>query len=448
LIGIKDQIPQLEGQLHKIGRLGIVGMGGIGKSTLANALSIHISHQFDGTCFVGDVKGETCTFIFKHKLEDMQEAPQVKKLIEARIKMEHICKTKNILIVVDDVSEHIDLHQLLGDQIFKDVTGSKLIASSRSRQSFGRYIPKASIVNMKPLEGDKPMKLFCMHAFGTDQSCEPSLKHVAEKIVNACGGLPWNLEVTGKHMHGERRLRIWERTLHRMLKGRYDGLSKLIAFGKPMPKCRALKHMPQGFGTLTCLKKLNMWEYEALEVFPFGLSNLIALEELNFFKYRALKHVPEGFGALTCLRKLGMWECEALEVFPSGLNNLKALEELNFSQCRALIHVPEGFGNLTCLKKLDMSECEALEVFPSGLSKLIALEELNFSQCRALKHVPEGFETLTRLRNLDMSKCEGLEVFPFGLTKLTTLEELWSYQCPAFKHVSHGFGAFDILEKT
>jgi len=76
---------------------------------------------------------------------------------------------------------------------------------------------------MKTLEGDKPIELFSMHAFGTDQSCEPYLKHVAEKIVNACSGLPLSLEVMGKCMHGERRLRIWERMLYRMLKARHDG---------------------------------------------------------------------------------------------------------------------------------------------------------------------------------------------------------------------------------
>jgi len=91
-----------------------------------------------------------------------------------------------------------------------------------------------------------------------------------------------------------------------------------------------------------------------LEVFPSGLNNLTALEELDFSKRRALKHVPEGFGTMTCLKKLNMWECEALEVFPSGLNNLTSLEELNFSKCRALKNVPEGFGTLTCLKKLKM----------------------------------------------------------------------------------------------
>jgi hypothetical protein len=76
---------------------------------------------------------------------------------------------------------------------------------------------------VKTLEGDSPMELFSMHAFGTDQSCEPYLKHVVDKIVNACGGLPLSLEVMGKCMHGERQLRIWERTLHRLLKARHDG---------------------------------------------------------------------------------------------------------------------------------------------------------------------------------------------------------------------------------
>ena len=43
--------------------------------------------------------------------------------------------------------------------------------------------------------------------------------------------------------------------------------------------------MPEGFGTLTCLKKLKMWECDALEAFTIGLSSLIALEELKFSQY-------------------------------------------------------------------------------------------------------------------------------------------------------------------
>ena len=87
------------------------------------------------------------------------------------------------------------------------------------------------------------------------------------------------------------------------------------------------------FGMLTCLNKLDMWECEALEEFPSVLSNLTALEQLNFSKCRVLKHVPEGFGASTCSKKVKMWECEALEVFPCGLSNLTTLEEPHFSNC-------------------------------------------------------------------------------------------------------------------
>jgi len=74
--------------------------------------------------------------------------------------------------------------------------------------------------------------------------------------------------------------------------------------------------------------------------------------------------IPEGFGGLTCLMKLDMQGCEVLEEFPPGLRNMCALEELDFSQCRSLTTIPEGFSGLTSLKKLTMQECEALEEFP------------------------------------------------------------------------------------
>jgi hypothetical protein len=42
-------------------------------------------------------------------------------------------------------------------------------------------------------------------------------------------------------------------------------------------------------------EELNIWGCEVLEVFPTGLSNLVALEELKFSHFLALKHVPEGY---------------------------------------------------------------------------------------------------------------------------------------------------------
>jgi len=42
-----------------------------------------------------------------------------------------------------------------------------------------------------------------------------------------------------------------------------------------------------------------------------------------------LKTIPESFAKLTKLKELSMFECEALEEFPVGVSNLVALEELN-----------------------------------------------------------------------------------------------------------------------
>jgi ATPase subunit of ABC transporter with duplicated ATPase domains len=82
LIGLKGKILELEEQLHDLGSLGIVGMGGIGKSTLANALSGHVSHKFGATCFVGDFTCESCTIHVKYNLQDAKEPPQTKTLKE------------------------------------------------------------------------------------------------------------------------------------------------------------------------------------------------------------------------------------------------------------------------------------------------------------------------------------------------------------------------------
>ena len=56
-----------------------------------------------------------------------------------------------------------------------------------------------------------------------------------------------------------------------------------------------------------------------------------------------------------------------------GVSNLLALEELNLGTCRALKMIPESIGNRTKLKMLRMFECQTLEELPVGLSNLLAL---------------------------------------------------------------------------
>ena len=223
LIGLEKKIMVLEKELDHLGSLGIVGMGGLGKSTLANALSGHVSHKFDAICFVGGITCESCTISVKFQGQDVKEPSHTKILEEGHKFLKQLQETKKILIVLDNVGNARQLEVLLGDCTCLDAHGSNLIATSRSWESLKGHVPIVGKVEMETLDKEQSKELFSIHAFATNQPCLPYLEHVVEKIVKACGGLPLSLEVMGSYLYGERRLRIWERTLQRLLRARHDG---------------------------------------------------------------------------------------------------------------------------------------------------------------------------------------------------------------------------------
>lgn len=68
-----------------------------------------------------------------------------------------------------------------------------------------------------------------------------------------------------------------------------------------------------------------------------------------------MKKISDGFGGLTSLLKQRMHKCEDLEEFAQGLTNLVALEKLNFEIC---VKILEWFGCLLGLNELQMWECD------------------------------------------------------------------------------------------
>lgn len=62
---------------------------------------------------------------------------------------------------------------------------------------------------------------------------------------------------------------------------------------------------------MTIMKFLDMCECGDLEELPLESTNLSTLEKLDFSKYESFRKILEGFGGLTHLKKLSMWEYEA-----------------------------------------------------------------------------------------------------------------------------------------
>ncbi|KAI3824110.1 hypothetical protein L1987_05559 [Smallanthus sonchifolius] len=123
LIGIETRLQDLKSKL-KIGyggvrMVGIWGVGGGGKTTLASAAYTEISHQFEAHCLFENIRDESS----KHGLKKLQEKflsltlktnVVVESEIEGRSMIERRLCRKSVLVVLDDVDDPEQIEALAG----------------------------------------------------------------------------------------------------------------------------------------------------------------------------------------------------------------------------------------------------------------------------------------------------------------------------------------------
>ncbi len=213
--------------LQKEPIVGLVGMGGIGKTTLCKKFYHLFHNQYDKSSFLEDVNSkDNINDVIKQLLHDLCGKRLCK---EENVNKEHLDKirecmiSKKMLVVVDNVGKAFRLTSLLIliDKAAKNPTSkSKVLVNCRNWQLLKSHVSEDGKVVMKYLEEKKAKELFMFHAFhNANHVPTKKFNDICMRSIKACGGLPLSLKVLGSSLYNIKELEIWEGALSTLESG-------------------------------------------------------------------------------------------------------------------------------------------------------------------------------------------------------------------------------------
>ncbi|KAJ7982366.1 Disease resistance protein [Quillaja saponaria] len=196
----------------------IVGMGGLGKTTLAQLVynDKRMDDQFNLKAWVCvseefDVRRVTRTILRAITSSNNDDTDDLNIL---QLKLKEILMEKKFLLVLDDVwNENRSNWEVLQSPFNYGTTRSKILVTTRSLK-VGSIMHSAQIHHLKQLSEEHCWKLFVAHAFGKgDCNANPSLELVGRKIVAKCKGMLLALKTLGDLLYAKLSPEEWESIL-------------------------------------------------------------------------------------------------------------------------------------------------------------------------------------------------------------------------------------------
>ncbi|KAG8362961.1 hypothetical protein BUALT_BualtUnG0018100 [Buddleja alternifolia] len=212
---LMDIMDNLTGQQSNRQIIPIAGMGGIGKTTLAQNVYIHplIVHHFDICAWVTISQNYNVREILLEILvcSNKKERRETLSTISEEELGEKVYKAlfgRRYLIVMDDMWS-IEVWYKLKFFFPENNNGSRIMITTRlSKLAYDLTVSRGIEINL--LDEGESWNLLRQKVFG-EECCPPRLEGIGKKIATSCKGLPLSISVIGGLLaKSQRTLQYWE----------------------------------------------------------------------------------------------------------------------------------------------------------------------------------------------------------------------------------------------
>ncbi|XP_034679842.1 disease resistance protein RUN1-like [Vitis riparia] len=229
LVGIDSRLCEIEPLLclkaADVRIIGIWGMSGIGKTTLAGAIFERFRNQFEGCVFFENVG----TQLEREGIEGLQEKllPKILGLknlsLTGRPSIKAALGSKKVLIVLDNVKDPMIIEKIAKKRDWFGV-GSRIIITTTNKNVLRTHEVK-EIYEVKKFDGDEAMKIFSRYAFKQDHPRKDFVE-LSKSIIACTHGLPLAIKLLGDLLF-EKSKHEWETKLDKLNKDLKLGINCL-----------------------------------------------------------------------------------------------------------------------------------------------------------------------------------------------------------------------------
>ncbi|KAH9783332.1 Disease resistance-like protein DSC1 [Citrus sinensis] len=480
LVGLNSRIEQIKPLLcmelsDTVQIVGIWGMGGIGKITLATAIFNQFSGGFEGTCFVADVRRNSGTggglehlqkqilsTILSEKLE--VAGPNIPQFTKGRF------RCMKVLIVLDNVSKVGQLEGLIGglDQFG---LGSRIIITTRDKRVLEKFGVK-KIYRVNGLQFDVALEQFCNYAF-KENRCPKDLIGHSWRVVRYAKGNPLALKVMGSSLYQKSKTHCFNdltfeaKNIFLDIACFFEGEDKdfvmrvLDDFVSPeldvlidkslvtiLDNRLQMHDLLQEMGREIVHKESNeepgkrsrLWDHrdvsrvlkynkgtDKIKGIFLDLSNKTDIHLTcgafkNMPNLRLLKfYVPKFTSIPIASSKVHL--DQGLDYLPKELRYLhcqKIFIELNLPYSK-VEQIWKGKKKAPKLKYIDLNDSTNLTRIPEP-SETPNLERMNLRNCTRLALIPSYIQNFNNLANLSLEGCESLRCFPQNIHFVSSIK--------------------------